>query len=68
MKVADFTAEELRALIRETVAEALAEQFADPDRGLELREDFEARLAAALDSEEPDVPAEEVARRLGFSW
>lgn len=67
MKVADFTPEELKALIRESVEEVLEEHFGDPDAGLELRDDLAARLAA-LESEEPSIPAEEVAKRFGLTW
>ena len=35
MKVADLSADELKVLIRETVAESLADLLADPDAGLE---------------------------------
>ncbi len=44
MKIADLTLEEFRALIREAFIESLAALFADPDEGLELREEFETEL------------------------
>jgi len=65
MKVADLSKEELRALISEVVEEELRELF-DPDYGLELREDFIARLEASLSSKER-IPFEEVKKRLHLS-
>jgi hypothetical protein len=42
--VSELTVEELKALVRETVQETLAEFLADPDRGLELRESMKAAI------------------------
>lgn len=66
--VADLTVVELRQLVREAVAECMAELLADydPDEGLELREEFVAEMERRLVSDEPAVPAEEVYRRLGL--
>lgn len=64
--VADLTVAELRDMIRETVAEALAELIEDPDEGLELREDFVEEMKERLQSDEGTVPAEEVYERLGL--
>ena len=64
--VADLTVAELRDVIRETVAEALAELIEDPDEGLELREEFVEEMAERLQSDEVTVPAEEVYERLGL--
>ncbi len=47
-KVADLTVDELRGVIRETVAQTLAELFNDPDEGLALRDEFGEELLAAL--------------------
>jgi hypothetical protein len=69
--VADLTVEELRDLIREVVAEAIADLFADPDSGLELHEDFQRELRGSLQSSDirdQASPAEDVARRLGLKW
>ncbi len=66
MKVADFTAEELKALIRETVEEVLEEHFGDPDAGLELRDEVKAQLLASEDK--PGAPIENVAKELGLTW
>jgi hypothetical protein len=68
MKVADLTPEELRTLVRESVAEALEELLGDPDEGLELKEEVKERLRRSLDQAEPSLAAEEVAKRLGLSW
>jgi methionine synthase II (cobalamin-independent) len=65
MKVADFTPEQLKALIRESVEEALEELLGDPDCGLELRDGLKEELAA---SQASSIPAEEVAERLELSW
>lgn len=68
MKVANFTAEELKAVIRESVEEVLAEYLTDPDEGLTLRSELRERLLAAEASDETDLPAEEVAAELGLTW
>ena len=46
MKVADLSTDELKTLIRETVAESLADLLADPDVGLELQDDLHLQLLA----------------------
>jgi hypothetical protein len=64
-KVADLTVDQLKTLIRETVAETLAEMLQDPDEGLVLRQDFVVQLQKSLSEQEDDlVPAQEVAERL----
>ena len=45
--VAELTIDEFRALIRETVAEVVAELLDDPDEGLELSDWAVARLEKA---------------------
>ncbi|MBI4732649.1 MAG: hypothetical protein HY781_11120 [Chloroflexi bacterium] len=42
--VSDLTVEELKALVRETVEETLAEFLADPDKGFVLRESMKAAI------------------------
>jgi hypothetical protein len=63
--VADLTVAELRALIRETVAEAIAELIEDPDEGLELSDWTIARLEAAQQAaaagERQTIPLAEIA-------
>jgi hypothetical protein len=46
--VADLTIEEFKSLIREVVAQTLAELLGDPDEGLELRDDFTIALTHSL--------------------
>jgi hypothetical protein len=46
MQVKDLTTDELKALIQETVIEALAELFPDPDEDKVLKEDFKQKLLA----------------------
>ncbi len=70
-KVSDLTVAEFRELIREVVTECLAEMYEDFHPGLELSDEFAAKLQASLDSVaagEPTVPAEEIAKRLGLKW
>ena len=60
---------EFRELIRETLMATLAELTEDPDNGLELRGDFVAevqRRMVAVESGEPTIPMEEVARKHGL--
>jgi hypothetical protein len=42
--VSELTVDELKALVRETVQQTLAELLADPDSGLELRESMKAAV------------------------
>jgi hypothetical protein len=69
--VKDLTIEELKAVVGEVVEEKLREFLTDPDDGLTLRPDIEARLRQQLQNSQPDgksIPAAEVARRLGLEW
>jgi len=68
-KIADLTVDELRGVIRETIAQTLAEMFNDPDEGLALRDEFNTALLAAL--KEPKAhykTAQSVADKLGLNW
>ena len=69
-RVADLTVEELRSLIKEVVTQTLLEMFADPDKGLELREDIQDRLHNALvtPTGSKTTSAQEVAAKLGLEW
>lgn len=70
-RVADLSVDELKAVIRETVAQTLLEMFQDPDMGLELREDFTFDLQHSLETfktKEYTVSAEDVAAELDLSW
>lgn len=69
-KIADLTTDELRALIREAIIETLCDFVEDPDEGLELREDLALKLEAsvkAVEAGQPNIPAEEFARKHGLS-
>ncbi|MGH8583032.1 MAG: hypothetical protein ACREWG_09650 [Gammaproteobacteria bacterium] len=66
MKVADLTVDELQALIREVVHEELQDIIADPDKGLELTGEIQARLQSSLASSDR-IPFEEVKNRLNLA-
>jgi hypothetical protein len=66
MKVTDLTVEELQALIRKVVHEELQEIIADPDKGLELTDEIQARLQSSLTSSER-ILFEEVKSRLNLT-
>ncbi|NET60480.1 MAG: hypothetical protein F6K47_31385 [Symploca sp. SIO2E6] len=71
MQVKDMTVNELKALIRQTVAETLEEFLDDPDSGLELKEEVRQQLIESQKRREAGirgVPAEEVAQKLGLTW
>ena len=64
--VADLTIAELKEVIRETVAEVVADLVIDPDEGLELNEEFAAGLEQSITEAAAGqtTPAVEVYRRL----
>ena len=66
MKVADLTVDELQALIRKVVHEELQEIVADPDKGLALTDEIQARLQSSLAASER-IPFEEVKRRVSLA-
>ncbi len=66
-KVADMTVDELEHLVREVTRQTVVEMLADPDEGLELREEMEAKLKTSLAATET-IPAADVAARLGLEW
>lgn len=66
MKVADLTVDELQELIRKVVHEELQEIVADPDKGLALTDEIQARLQSSLAASER-IPFEEVKRRLSLA-
>ena len=47
-RVADLTIGEFKTLVRESVAESIAELLGDPDEGLPLRDDFAEELRQSL--------------------
>ena len=68
-KVADLTVDEFKSVIRETVAQTLAELLSDPDEGLALREELSSELLAAL--KEPKAQyktAKTIAENLDLDW
>jgi len=69
--VANLTVDELKKLIREEVRQTLTEMFADPDEGLELRDEFKDELErslAELRAGGKTVSAQEAAAKLGLDW
>ena len=67
--VKDLTIEEFKAVVGEVVEEKLRELLADPDAGLSLRPEIEARLREQLQNPQlngESISAAEVARRLGL--
>jgi hypothetical protein len=63
--------DEFKAVVGQVVEEKLRELLADPDIGLTLRPEIEARLTQQLQDSQRDgesIPAAEVARRLGLEW
>ena len=63
MKVSELTVDELKTLIKEAVQEELREMLVDPDKGLDLRPEFEEKLQRSLASTER-VPFDQVQSRL----
>lgn len=72
LSVADLTVDELRGLIRQVVTETITDLLADPDAGLELREEFEVALQRSLEQRQSGRQEtraiEDVARELGLEW
>jgi hypothetical protein len=66
MKVADLTVGELQTLIRKVVREELHDLITDPDKGLELTGEIQARLQASLGSSDR-IPFDEVKSRLNLA-
>jgi hypothetical protein len=46
--VSDLTVDELKALVRETIEQTLAEFLTDPDKGLALRQGMKAALNRSI--------------------
>jgi hypothetical protein len=70
-RVGDMSVEELRAMIREELLQALEEVVSnDPDMDLEMREDFMDSMRQSLQqaNSASTIPAESVATKLGLSW
>ena len=70
-KVADLTIDEFRDLVRAVVIQTLSEMLNDPDKGLELRDDFTEELLgslAAVEAGSKTTSAQKVAEKLGLTW
>ncbi len=66
-RVAEMTVDELKHLVREVTRQTVVEILADPDEGLELRDEMKARLRTSLGAAET-MTAADVAARLGLEW
>lgn len=69
MQVKDLTTDELKTLIRETVAEALGDLLPDPDEGLTVKEEFKQELLEIQQRRQSGtrgISAEETMKRLGL--
>jgi ribosomal protein S24E len=67
-KVAELTVTQLRQLIREEVQNILFDLLDDPDRGMELRDEIQAKLTQILKTDQKLIPAQTVANKLGLEW
>lgn len=69
LKIADLTIDEFRGLIREEVKQTLLEVLADPDVGLEVREEVKVRLQQSLLAVDAQtISVEKIAKRFGVDW
>jgi len=69
--IKDLTIDEFKAVVGEVIEQKLRELLTDPDVGLSLRPEIEARLRQQLENpqlEGESIPAAEVARRRGLEW
>ena len=70
MQVKDLTTDELKALIRETVVQAVGDLLPDPDEGMTVKEEFKQELLEIQMRRKTGIrgiSAEEVMKRLGLS-
>jgi len=70
-QVADLSVEELRRVIQDTVRATIEDLLRDPDEGLELHADLQARLVQSVkEVHEGGITyaADEVAAKLGLTW
>ena len=68
MQVKDLTTDELKELIKETVAEALQELLPDPDAGKDLKAEVKQQLLSIQQRRASGIrgiPATEVFKELG---
>lgn len=68
-RIADLTVEEFRAIIRETVIEAMLETMLekDPDAGLELSDETIEILSQPVETKDC-ISIEDLAVKHGFKW
>jgi hypothetical protein len=69
--VKDLAIEEFKAVVGEAIEGKLRKFLTNPDAGLTLRPEVEARLREQLQNPQQDgesIPAAEVARGLGVEW
>ena len=70
-RVADMSVDELKWLIQETVTQTITELLSDPDKGLELRQEFKIALNRSLETLKlggETISADSVAANLGLTW
>lgn len=68
-RVADLTVNEFKRIVRETVAQTLAELLSDPDEGLALRDELRTELIAALRGPKGQYETvQTVAERFDLNW
>ena len=67
-KLNEMTMEQLQALIDERVEQKLEEILADPDEGLEVREEIIEKLKAQRIYRKKRIPMEEVAKEYGLEF
>ena len=71
MQVKDLTIEELKLLIQETVAETIQSLIVDPDEGKQITSEVKQQLLHSLQrtqAGEREIPAKELAKKLGLTW
>jgi hypothetical protein len=69
MQVKDLTTDELKTLIRETVAEVLGDFLPDPDEGMTVKDEFKQELLEIRRRRQTGthgISAEEVMSRFGL--
>jgi hypothetical protein len=66
-RVGDLSLEELKLFIDEAVDNRLEQRLGDPDAGLEVKPEFIERIKKSRRNKK-NIPAEELAERLGLKW
>jgi hypothetical protein len=70
--VADLSVDEFKSLIREVVEQTINDMIADPDEGLDLRDDVKHLLQTSISSYQSGklgtLSAEQVAENLDLEW